>query len=196
MSTEGQRKCCHCATWFKPDPRNTYHQRFCRKKECQAASKAASQKKWCRRNPSYFRGEGHVRRVRDWRKKHPGYWRREGAGRGGAPPDALQEVLFAQGFDYKDIKVFRNCLFEEISRPLQDVLSAQRHALVGLTAMITGDVLQDDIVRALTTCYEHGQRINPDIWKVGMPWMQKQEVSHERTQTDHTGTKATCSPAV
>jgi hypothetical protein len=167
MSTEGKRKCCHCASWFKPDPHNAYHQRFCRKKECQAASKAASQKKWWRRNPSYFRGETHVRRVRDWRKKHPGYWRREGGKRGCAPPDALQ-----------------------------DVLSAQRHALVGLTAMITGDALQDDIVRALTTCYERGQSIGLDIWKVGMPCMQKQEVCHEKAQTYSTGTKTACSPAV
>jgi len=180
MSTEGLRKCCRCGIWFRPDRRNAYHQRYCTRPECQTASKRASQRKWCRKNPGYFRCEIHVKRVCAWRRKHPGYWRRKGTAETCGPPDALQDILTAQGFDNKGVKAFRNCLSEEISRPLQDVLAAQQSALVGLTSMITGEALQDNIARVLTTCYERGQRIGDVV-----PWMRKQEVKYARTRTDY-----------
>lgn len=198
MSTEGLRKCCHCRVWFRPHPRNAYHQRFCLKPECQAASKLSSQRKWCRKNPGYFHGEAYVKKVQAWRRKHPGYWKPNGAEDSCGPPDALQELLTAQGFDNQGVKVFRNCLLEEISRPLQDVLTAQKHALVGLACMITGEALQENIARVLTTCYERGQRISGMV-----PWLahsalqvQPQEVKHERTQADYAATAATHSPTV
>ena len=179
MGTEGLRKCCHCKVWFKPQPCNVYHQQYCGRADCQAASQRASQQKWCRKNPGYFHGETHVQRVQDWRRKHPGYCRPKGAAEACGPPDALQDLLTAQGFAHADVTVFRNCLSEEISRPLQEILTAQQHALVGLAAMITGEPLQEDIARVLTTCYERGQRIGGRV-----PWMQPQEVKHERTRTD------------
>jgi hypothetical protein len=191
MGTEGQGKCCHCGIWFRPRPRNAWHQRFCVKSECQVASKRASQQKWCRKNPGYFRGEAYVKKVQAWRRKHPGYWKPKGTAEAGGPPDALQDILTAQGFDNQDVQVFRNCLSEEISRPLQDVLAAQQYALVGLAAMITGEPLQEDIARVLTTCYERGQRIGGRV-----PWMQPREVKDERTRTDRAATAATHSPAV
>jgi hypothetical protein len=191
MGTEGLRKCCQCAVWFKPHPRNAYHQRFCLKPECQAASQRASQRKWCRKNPGYFHGEAYVKKVQAWRRKHPGYWKRQQGEEGGGPPDALQDLLIAQGFAPEQVRVFRNCLSEEISRPLQDVLSAQQHALVGLASMISGEALQEDIVRVLTTCYQRGQRIGGIV-----PWMQPQEVKHERTRADCAAAAATSSPAV
>jgi hypothetical protein len=132
-----------------------------------------------------------VKRVRAWRLKHPGYWKVKGAVEVCGPPDALQDLLAAQGFGHKDVKVFRNCLSEEISRPLQDVLIAQQHALVGLAAMMTGEPLQEDIARVLTTCYERGQRIGGIV-----PWMQPQEVKHERTRADYAAAATTGSPAV
>jgi hypothetical protein len=191
MSTEGLRKCCHCEGWFSPHPRNVYHQRFCVKPECQAASKRTSQQKWCRKNPGYFHGDAYVKKVQAWRRKHPGYWKNKGTRDACGPPDALQDLLTAQGFDNQDVRVFRNCLSEEISRPLQDVLIAQSHALKGLASMITGEALQEDIARVLTTCYERGQRIGGM-----MPWMQPQEVKHERTRTDSTAATTTHSTAV
>ena len=191
MSTEGLRKCCHCAVWFRPHPRNAYHQRFCLKPECQAASKRTSQQKWCRKYPGYFHGEVHVKRVQAWRRKHPGYWRPKGTAEVCGPPDALQDLLCSQGFDNQDVKIFRTCLSEEISRPLQDVLMAQGHALKGLTSMITGEALQEDIALVLTTCYERGQHIGGRV-----PWMQLQEVKHERARTDSTATATTHSAAV
>jgi hypothetical protein len=191
MGTEGLRRCCHCGVWFRPRGRNAWHQRFCLEPACQAASKRASQRKWSRKNPGYFHGEQYVSKVQAWRRRHPGYWKRKGAVEACGPPDALQDLLAAQGFGHEDVKVFRNCLSAEISRPLQDVLIAQQHALVGLAAMITGEPLQEDIARVLTTCYERGQRIGGI-----MPWMQPQEVKHERTRADYAAAAATGSPAV
>jgi len=176
MGTEGLRKCCHCAGWFRPHGRNAWHQRFCLEPACRVASKRRSQQKWCRKNPGHFHGEMYVKKTQAWRRKHPEYWKRKGAVKACGPPDALQDLLIAQGFGNEDVNVFRNCLSAEISRPLQDILMAQHHALVGLAAMITGEPLQEDIARVLTTCYERGQRIGGS-----MPWMQSQEVKHERT---------------
>jgi hypothetical protein len=93
--------------------------------------------------------------------------------------DALQDLLVAQGFDDMAVTTLRNCLREEISRPLQDLLSAQGHALVGLTAMISGEPLQEDIARVLSLCYERGQRIRGVV-----PWLKKQEVGDEKARTD------------
>jgi hypothetical protein len=97
----------------------------------------------------------------------------------------------SQPVDEQLVKVLRDRLSEEISRPLQDVLIAQQHALVGIACMITGDVLQDDIARVLTTCYERGQRIGGIV-----PWMKRQEVSDERARTDHAAAAAMHPPAV
>jgi hypothetical protein len=161
------------------------------KPECRVASKRASQLKWWRTIPGYYHGEVHVKRVQAWRRQHPGYCRQKGAAKACGPPDALQDLLTAQGFDNKGVKVFRNCLSEEISRPLQDLLLAQQYALVGVASMITGDALQEDIALVLTTCYERGQRIGGIV-----PWMQTQEVGHERARADNTATKAKHSTAV
>jgi len=191
MSTEGLRRCCHCGTWFRPRGRNAWHQRFCLEPECQAASKRASQQKWRRKNPGYFHGEQYVKKVQAWRRDHPGYWKGKAPAEACGSPDALQDLLASQGFDREDVTVFRRCLSEEISRPLQDLLLAQSHALTGLTAMITGEPLQEDIARVLATCYERGQRIGGVV-----PWMRPQEVMHERTRTDYTAAAAAGSPAV
>jgi hypothetical protein len=133
----------------------------------------------------------HVKRVQAWRRKHPGYWRKKTFDEACGPPDALQDLLTSQGFDNQAVNVFRNCLSEEFSRPLQDVLIAQGYALKGLASMITGEALQEDIARILATCYERGQRIGGMV-----PWMQPQEVKHERTRTDSAATATSHSAAV
>jgi hypothetical protein len=133
----------------------------------------------------------HVKKTQAWRRKHPGYWKKKTAGQQTGPPDALQDLLLGQGFDNEGVKSFRICLEQEISRPLQDVIVAQRHAIVGLTAMITGDELQEDIESVLTACYQRGQRIGGI-----MPWMKPQEVNHERARSDSDAETATHSGTV
>jgi hypothetical protein len=130
MSTEGWRRCCYCEGWFQPRPRNAYHQRFCSSPDCQVASKRASQLKWSHRNPGYFHGEQYVRKVQAWRRRNPGYWRTKREAAECGPLDALQDLLTAQGFGNEEVKTFRTCLSEEITRPLQDVLFADTKVAV------------------------------------------------------------------
>lgn len=184
MGTRGLRKCCHCGVWFRPHPRNTYHQRFCTKGECRAASKSASQHKWLRKNQQYFRGERAVDRVQQWRRDHPGYWIKKAAGQSGKSSGALQDLLISQHVDNELVNAIRNRLVPEISLPLQDLLTVQQLTLVGLTCMITGDALQEDIAQVLASCYERGQRIggSGDLWRGAMR-MHKQEVSYEGTRS-------------
>jgi hypothetical protein len=48
------------------------------------------------------------------------------------------------------------------------MMAAQQSALLGLTAIITGHELQDDIAHALKTCYHRGQRlIRNTPWPIG-----------------------------
>ena len=73
MHPRAQRKCCHCKTFFVPDPRNRHHQRYCGLPACRQASKAASQKRWEGRpeNRDYYRGPEKVAKVRAWRRRTP-----------------------------------------------------------------------------------------------------------------------------
>lgn len=191
MSTQRRRKCRSCSTWFMPDRRNAHHQRFCTQSACRTASKKASQKKWSRKNPSYFRGEHQVRRVQIWRAAHPGYWRRKGSHKAMRAEDALQDLLITQGFDNKEVKVFRNCLSQEIARPLQDLLTVQGHAIVGLTAMITGYPLQDNIGEVLVRCYDRGRRIGGVV-----PWMPRKEDKHASQDSNLSAAVTTDSAAL
>lgn len=191
MGTRGLRTCCHCGDWFRPHPRNAYHQRYCSKPECRRASKRRSQRKWRGKNPDYFHGPEHVKRVQAWRRAHPEYWKRPGSRAKRGKPDALQDLLILQGRDREGVATFRDCLFQEISRPLQDLLNAQCHALVGVVALITGGALQEDIGPVLATCYERGQRIGGAV-----PWMQRQEVADERSKCTEPATAAAGAAAV
>jgi len=132
-----------------------------------------------------------VERVQTWREKHPGYWRKQGAETVAEQGRALQDLLPLQPIDDEAVNVFRNQLKAEISGPLQDVLEAQQYALVGLTCMISGDGLQEDIAQVLATCYERGQRIGGVA-----PWMNQQGVGDEGARTDHAAAAAAHSAAV
>ena len=96
MSTRTRRKCRHCGQFFRPDPRNVRHQRYCSAPACRRASKAASQRRWLAKeaNRDYFRGPEHVARVRAWRAAHPGHARKSSSQR-----QALQEHSPAQPVD-------------------------------------------------------------------------------------------------
>ncbi len=90
MKQQRRRKCLHCRELFRSDPRNLRHQRYCSKRACRQASKAASQRRWLGKaqNRNYFLGAINVQRVRAWRAAHPGYWKRTGPQTG----IALQDV--------------------------------------------------------------------------------------------------------
>ena len=65
-----RRKCRCCQAWFDPEPHNAWHQRYCRERDCQAASHRASQWRWLRRNVTANSGYANVQRVQRWRAEH------------------------------------------------------------------------------------------------------------------------------
>ena len=150
MAGGNRRKCKCCLTFFRPDPRNRNHQRYCSAAACRAASKATSQARWLAapENQGYFRGPVKVARVQAWRSCHPGYWRR--ARRVGMP---LQDLSMAQPVDSLSGTA------TAAGPPLQEVLIAQPAVLIGLIAHIVGTPLQDDIVRTAGRLLRLGQDI-------------------------------------
>jgi hypothetical protein len=145
-----RRKCPHCKSLFKPDPRNRRHQRYCSAPACRAASKAASQACWLAKpeNQHYFRGPVHVSRVQAWRRCHPGYARRAEKGR--AP---LQDLCLAQDTESESENS------KIASSPLQEIIAAQPAVLIGLIAHFVGGPLQEDIAPAARRLLQLGQDI-------------------------------------
>jgi hypothetical protein len=151
MKRQRQRKCLGCGAWFRADPRNVKHQRYCSAPACRQASKAASQHQWLSQpeNQDYFRGAGNVARVQRWRAEHPGYWRRSGA----QDASALQDDCRAQLIETQEESAFM------VGDALQDVLSAQPAVLIGLIAHLTDSALQEDIARSTRRLLQLGQDI-------------------------------------
>ena len=151
MPCSGTRKCLHCHTFFKPDPRSKGRQNFCSLPECRQASKKTSQQKWLQkpRNQNYFCGPENVLRVQLWRGQNPGYSKKSIFA--SAPPKPLQETLITQDTENKEEK---DILKQDA---LQDLLMAQPSVLIGLIAHLTGSTLQDDIVRTGQKLRELGE---------------------------------------
>ena len=151
MPCSGTRKCLHCRTFFKSDPRSKGRQNFCSYPDCRQASKKASQKKWLQKpqNQHYFCGPENVLRVQLWRVKNPGYSKKSASASG--TPQPLQDPLSTQDTENN----------EEIDAlkhdALQDLLMAQPSVLIGLIAHLTGSTLQDDIVRSGQKLRELGE---------------------------------------
>ncbi|MDT9272384.1 MAG: hypothetical protein P5672_23340 [Limnospira sp. PMC 1234.20] len=151
MNKRHLRKCLHCKQMFTPDPRTRDRQRSCGEAACRKASKAASQKCWADKpeNRDYHRGPQAVERVRRWRAAHPGYWRKK-------PPtaeEALQDDLDPQPAADQQV----NC--HTVFSALQDDSNAQVSLLLGVISIITGDALQEDIVKNIRRMQDRGQSL-------------------------------------
>lgn len=140
MPTIGSRKCLHCNTFFKPNPRAKGRQNYCSDLACQKTSKRASQQKGLQKheNQDYFRGIENVRRVQRWRAKNPCYSKTSRQAL--RTPVALQDVLITQVTEKQQKTT------ELKQAPLQELLIAQAAVLIGLIAHLSGGTLQDDIV--------------------------------------------------
>ena len=148
MANKVQSKCLCCGDIFTVDVRNRGRQKYCPKRACRAAGKAARQRRWLGRpeNQDYFSGPEHVERVRVWRAAHPGYWRAHRRGRG----VALQDGLTGQGAEMPE---------DLTSRALQDALRCQGPVLIGLIAHLSDSALQDDIATTARGLLQLGQDI-------------------------------------
>ena len=151
MPRSGTRKCPHCHTFFKPNPRSKGRQKYCSQPDCQKVRKQISHKNWLKKpaNQTYFRGPDNVRRVQQWRANNPYYWKQAQTNADNATP--LQDPLMMQAADNEqkntDLK----------SDPLQDALMAQPFVLIGLIAHLTGSALQDDIVETSRKLQQLGE---------------------------------------
>lgn len=141
-SQNRRRKCRCCKEFFLADYRNGYHQVYCSKPLCRAASKEASQRRWLSQptNRDYFRSRENVARVKQWRQAHPDYWKRPSA-----PPKKTQEL------EPQSLESGSHLVTQSQTRPvaLQDLCLADHPVFIGLISMVTGVALQEDI--ALTT---------------------------------------------
>jgi len=138
MPTKKKFKCLNCNDLCCADARNRRHQRFCSKPECRRASKAASQRRWTARpeNQNYFKGTENCERSRQWRKDHPDYQRKKRS----APEVALQEISIIQPVDNEPTTA------PDIGTALQDLCMSQPAVVIGFMSVLTGCVLQDDLM--------------------------------------------------
>jgi hypothetical protein len=157
MARPAEPKCLFCGSFFRADPRNARHQKYCSTAACRKASKAASRRAWLAKpeNQDYFRGPENVARVQAWRAAHPGYWRRP-EGHGAVVPAvavALQDLCPAQ-----TLEIIGD--LQAVPQPaLQDLLLDQPAVLIGFIAQFTGSALQDDIARSARRLVELGHDI-------------------------------------
>lgn len=146
-------KCLCCQEVFRPSPGNRGRQKYCSRSECRQASKQESQRRWLAKpdNQDYFRGSGHVERVRAWRQANPGYWRKRR--RPGREP--LQD--FAPHQPVNNQQVVDDDPKELFVRTLQDIGQVQAPLLVGIVAQFIDSPLQEDIVGYVRRMVAKGQ---------------------------------------
>jgi hypothetical protein len=149
---EPRRKCRQCRKFFLPDPRTADRQHYCFEPPCRQASKAASQRKWLRKNGNgdHFRGPEEVRRVQAWRKAHPGYWRRKSSSSQSTQAIEVEPLKSSQS----SCNVPRG-----LPSTLQEDCLAQDPAFVGLISMVTGSTLQEDIAATTRQLLLRGRNI-------------------------------------
>lgn len=144
MEKRKKIRCRHCGTFFYPNPRNIKNQRYCSKSDCRRASKLTSQRRWARKNRTYFRDKANVDRVQAWREKHPGYSKSR-LEKMSTEPSRNSSRLPLQ--DLIIDKTVKNQIVKECftSQTLRDLISSQPLVLIGLIAKLTGFTLQDSI---------------------------------------------------
>jgi len=151
MRTPTSPKCLQCNEPFVADPRNRWHQRYCRKLVCRSASKAESQRRWTRKpgNETYFSGAVNTERVRVWRLANPDYRRKKIS----VPESVLQDVLKPQ--------VAATVVVTPPKRPpvLQEICFLQPAMFVGLISIMTGQGQQDDIATSARLFMTRGEDI-------------------------------------
>ena len=183
MKGSAKRKCLCCHEFYDPDPRNLRHQRYCSKPACRKESKAQSQRQWQQKpeNQNYFRSPENSQRVKEWRKRNAGY-RRKKKSSGQA---VLQEVLRLQVAHNEDVNP------EKTVSVLQDLLLMQPTVVVGLISMMTGSVLQEDIVSTVGVLVRKGRDI------LGMnPGSETTRPNDENQTTSLSATTANCAASI
>lgn len=136
--------CTVCHNPFVPSKYSGSRQKVCPDAACRKIAKKQRQSDWQARNPEYFRGPENVERVREWRRNHPD-WREK--------QRAAREARRA-----KSSPRAKSCNTPEPGPArLQDLApDAQTALLVGLVALVSGSVLQDEVHGTLNECLRRG----------------------------------------
>ena len=147
MEKRKKIKCRHCKTYFYPNPRNIKNQRYCSEPDCRKASKLTSQRRWARKNRTYFRDKVNVARVQAWREENPGYSKLKVKTSENTPLGPLQDPKKSPLQDLIIDKTINNQVVKENfkAQTLRDLISSQPLVLIGLIAKLTGFTLQDSI---------------------------------------------------
>ncbi len=147
-----KKKCLHCKCLYLPSKYNWDRQLYCTKNECQSARKKKSQKKWSskKENKDYFKGENCVKKTQEWRKQNPGYWKHD------KKQTPLQDVAFSQSTENKQDVDINN---SGEKSALQDLANSQLYLVMGLIAHLTGDALQDSVVKSMRSFIFKGQSL-------------------------------------
>jgi alkanesulfonate monooxygenase SsuD/methylene tetrahydromethanopterin reductase-like flavin-dependent oxidoreductase (luciferase family) len=127
---------------FYPNARVGDRQRYCGQKDCQAASKKASQARWTRKNPDHFRGGESTERVRAWRAQNPEYWKRPGR-----TDVAQQDEITSQDAAIKED--MRSSLVSHEDAK-QETIRYLLSLFTGLLVLVTGSTQQDEIAQAVS----------------------------------------------
>ena len=148
MPNKRTTKCLCCEELFVADMRNRGRQKYCGKRTCRAAGKAARQRRWLAKpeNRNYFREADHAARVREWQHAHPGYWRNTARYK----RRTLQDAHHAQVIEPPA---------ESATLALQDALRLQGPVLIGLIAHLSDSTLQEDIAQTSRRLLQLGQDI-------------------------------------
>jgi hypothetical protein len=148
MAKRRQSRCLCCGENFTVDVRNRGRQKYCAKKACRAAGKAARQRRWLAKpeNKNYFREADNAARVREWQRRNPGYWRNTARHKGRTLQDALPPQV-------------PESLEEKAALALQDALRLQGPVLIGLIAHLSDSTLQEDIASTARGLLQLGQDI-------------------------------------
>ena len=183
MKGPAKRKCLCCQEFYEPDRRNLRHQCYCSKPACRKQSKAQSQRKWQQKpeNQNYFRSPENSQRVKEWRKRNPDYRRKKSSPVQGV----LQEVFQSQTPHNEEV------IPEKRRDVLQDLLLVQPVVVVGLISMMTGSVLQEDIVSTVRVLVRKGG----DILET-TPGSQTTRPKDENQTTSLSATTANCAASV
>ncbi|MBN1384608.1 MAG: hypothetical protein JW983_07010 [Elusimicrobia bacterium] len=73
-----KNKCRICGSIFNPDKRHPY-QKVCFREKCRRLRNLNLERKWRKRNPSYFKGEWRreylSEKLKKWRRENPTYFK-------------------------------------------------------------------------------------------------------------------------
>ena len=152
MEKRFKKKCLHCKELYRPCKFNWDRQEYCLKEECQLVRKKRNQQKWLSKteNKNIFKGPENLQRVQEWRKRNPGYWKRI------KKRTALQDFAFSQ---HPDIKEDANINKSERKHALQDFANSQLFLITGLISHLTGNALQDSVVKSMRHFIFKGQTL-------------------------------------